>query len=1014
MGEALLEVVLENLISLLRNEFSTIYRIKSKAQNLSNTLELINAVLEDAEQKQVKDRSIKVWLQQLKDAVYVLDDMLDECSIQSNRLKGAPSLKPKNIMFRYNIGKKFKEITKRFDQIAESKNKFVLRVGVNVREWPIEVAEWRQTSSTIDGPKVYGREDDKEKIVEFLLTQVRDSDFLSVYPIVGLGGVGKTTLAQLVYNDHRVSSNFHTKVWVCVSEIFSVKRILCSIIESITREKCDALDLDVFERKVQELLQGKRYLLVLDDVWNRNEGLECGLSQDKWHKLKSVLSCGSKGSSILVSTRDKDVAEITGTCQFHHLSGLSDNECWLLFKQYAFGHDEGEKEELEAIGKEIVKKCGGLPLAARALGGLMRSRSGEKEWLEVKENRLWSLPDQNYILPALSLSYFYLTPTLKQCFAFCAMFPKDTEIVKEDLIHLWMSNGFISSRKNLDVEDVGNMIWNELCQKSFFQHIKMNDSSVYICFKMHDLIHDLAQSVMGSECLFLENGDVTGLSKSTHHISFKPAGMLSFDGGAFRKVESLRTWYQLKSYNPKFFTYFPTNHSLRVLCTSSFKLSSCASLIHLRYLELYDFDGIETIPDSIYNLQKLEILKLKCFLKLSCLPKHLTRLKNLRHLIIQQCISLSHVSPFIGKLSCLRTLSVYIVGLETGHNLAELHDLKLGGKLSIEGLKNVGSLSDAQDANLMGKKDLQVLCLSWGNSGETKAPIINPKQVLEVLQPHSNVKSLKIRFYDGLCFPTWFGILSSLVSLVFNCCTNCIRLPPIGNLPFLKNLELFNMENLQYMGDDESLNGVVRPFPSLEKLSLNRLPNLERLLKVDRSVMFPRLSNLTINYCPKLVLPCLSSAKYLSMFGCNNEIMVPISSFSGLTTLQLDTNEDMTSFPEGILRNMACLRTLKIIGFTELKELPNDLFNPALEHLQISYCGKLESLPEKIWEGLRSLRTLKIDLCVRLRSLPESIQHLISLEVLHIRGCPILKERCKEEIGENWDKVAHIPNLIID
>ncbi|CAJ2652431.1 unnamed protein product [Trifolium pratense] len=987
MVEALLEVVLENLVSLLRNEFSTISRIKSKAQNLSNILELINAVLEDAEQKQVKDSSIKVWLQQLKDAVYVLDDMLDECSIQSNRLKGASSLKPKNIMFRYNIGNKFKEITKRFDQIAESKNKFVLRVGVNVREWPIEVAEWRQTSSTIAGPKVYGREDDKEKMIKRRL---------------------------LSFFSPKVSSNFHTKVWVCVSEIFSVKRILCSIIESITREKCDALDLDVFERKVQELLQGKRYLLVLDDVWNRNQGLEFGLSPEKWNKLKSVLSCGSKGSSILVSTRDKDVAAIMGTCQFHHLSGLSDNECWLLFKQYAFGHDKGEQEELEAIGKEIVKKCGGLPLAAQALGGIMRSRSGEKEWLEVKENRLWSLPDQNYILPALSLSYLYLTPTLKQCFAFCAMYPKDTEIVKADLIYLWMSNGFISSRKNLDVEDVGNMIWNELCQKSFFQDIKMNDYSADICFKMHDLVHDLAQSVMGSECLFLENGDVTGLSKSTHHISFKPAGMLSFDGDAFKKVESLRTWYQLNFYNPKLFTYFPTSRSLRVLCTSSFKLSSCGSLIHLRYLELYDFDGIETIPDSIYNLQKLEILKLKCFLKLSCLPKHLTRLKYLRHLIIQNCLSLSRVSPFIGKLSCLRTLSVYIVGLETGHNLRELHDLKLGGKLSIEGLKNVISLSDAQDANLMGKTDLQVLCLSWGNSGETKTPIISPKQVLEVLQPHSNVKSLTICFYDGLFFPTWIGILSSLVSLVFRCCTNCIRLPPIGNLPFLKNLELFNMDNLQYMDDDDSLNGEVRAFPSLEKLSLHRLPNLERLLKVDRKEMFPRLSNLTINCCPKLALPCLPSAKYLFVFGCNNEMLSSISSFCGLTTLQLDANEDMTSFREGILRNMTCLHTLKIIGFTELKEFPNDFFNPALEHLQISYCGKLESLPEKIWEGLRSLRTLKIDLCVRLRSLPESIRHLTSLEVLHIRGCPILKERCKEEIGKDWDKIAHIPNLNID
>ncbi|MCI09481.1 NBS-LRR resistance protein, partial [Trifolium medium] len=251
-----------------------------------------------------------------------------------------------------------------------------------------EVAEWRQTSSFIAEPKVYGRDHDKENIVQFLLTQARDCEFLSVYPIVGLGGVGKTTLAQLVYNDHRLKSNiFHTKIWVCVSEDFSVKRILCSIIESITREKCDALDLDVIQRKVQELLQSKRYLLVLDDVWNKNQELEFGLNQEKWNKLKSVLSYGSKGSCCLVSTRDEVVASIMGTCHTHHLSGLSENECWLLFKQYAFGHGREEQVELVEIGKEIAKKCGGLPLAAQALGGLMRSRSGEKEWLEIKESR---------------------------------------------------------------------------------------------------------------------------------------------------------------------------------------------------------------------------------------------------------------------------------------------------------------------------------------------------------------------------------------------------------------------------------------------------------------------------------------------------------------------------------------------------------------------------------------------------------------------------------------------------
>ena len=775
-------VVFENLMSLIQNEFATISGIKSKAQKLSTTLDLIKAVLEDAEQKLVTNRSIKLWLQQLKDAVYVLDDILDECSVESARLKGLSSFKPKNIMFRHEIGNKFREITSRFNQIAESKNKFLLQAGGSVRERSIEVAEWRQTTSIVVESKVYGREDDKEKIIEFLRNQASDSDLLSVYPIVGLGGVGKTTLAQLVYNDHRVSINFDTKIWVCVSEVFSIKRILCSIIESITRNNCYDSNLDVIQRKVQEMLQGRKYLLVLDDVWKRNQELEFGLSQDNWNKLKAVLSFGSKGSSILVSTRDKDVATIMGTFQVHYLSGLSEEECWLLFKQYAFGEEKDEQTKLVAIGKDIVKKCRGLPLAAQALGGVMRSRSQVKEWLEIKDSELWTLPDDNLILPALRLSYLYLTSTLKQCFAFCAIFPKDTEMMKNDLIHLWMANGFISSRKNLEVEDVGNMVWNELYQKSFFQDIKMDVDSEDISFKMHDLVHDLAQFVTGSECMVLENTN-TDFSRSAHHISFDYPTLLSINEGAFEKIESLRTFYVLKLHG--YYTFnsrrFPTNSSVRVLRIRCKMLYSVENFTHLRYLELYGFSALEPISDSIHTLRNLEILKFKSFCKIRCLPKHLNRLQNLRHLVIEECNKLSGLFPNIGKLSFLRTLSVFIVGRQTGYSLAELQDLRLGGKLSIEGLKNVGSLSEAREANLMGKKDLNELCLSWDKSERlTEGPTNIAEQVIEALQPHSNLKRLKIDLYDGLHLPNWINILSSLASLELSGCENCVQLSSLG------------------------------------------------------------------------------------------------------------------------------------------------------------------------------------------------------------------------------------------
>ena len=1009
MADPLLRVLFENLTSLLRNEFSTISGIKSTAQKLATTLDLIKPVLEDAEQKQVADQSIKVWLQELKDAVYVLDDILDECSIKSGRLRGFTSFKPNNIMFRYKIGNRLKEIKERLDRIAERKDKFSLQEGVTLRESPNEVAEWRQTSSTPRETKVFGRDDDKEKIVEFLLTHAKDSDFISVYPIVGLGGIGKTTLVQLIFNDVRVSGHFDEKFWVCVSETFSVKRILCSIFESITLEKCPDFELDVMERKVQELLQGKIYLLVLDDVWSQIQQLESGLTREKWNKLKSVLSCGSKGSSILVSTREEVVARIMGAYQTHHLSGLSDSECWLLFKQYAFGHYREERAELVTIGKEIVKKCDGVPLVAQALGGLMSSRNDEKEWLEIKDRELWDLPQGNSILLSLMLSYFSLSATLKQCFSFCAIFPNDTEILKEELIWLWMASGLISSRGNIEVEDVGIMVWNELNQNSFFQDIKKDKYSGDISFKLHDLVYHLARSVMGQECMYLENTNMTSLSKATHHIGFNNKDLLSFNKGAFKKVESLRTWFEFSTF-PKEHDYFPTDLSLRVLCTTFIRGPLLGSLIHLRYLELRYLD-IKELPDSILNLQKLETLKIKHFGELICLPKRLAFLQNLRHIVIEDCISLSRMFPNIRELTSLKTLSVYIVSLEKGSSLTELRDLKLGGKLSIKGLKDVGSLSEAQAANLKGKEDIHKLCLSW-SSYET--PTISAEQLVEVLKPHSNLKVLTINFYEGLSLPSWIIILSNLISLELGNCNKIVRLLLHGKLPSLKKLVLSEIDNLKYLDDDESQDGVeVRVFPSLEELHLLCLRNLEGLLKVERGEMFPCLSELRITACPKLGVPCLPSLKSLYVLGCNNELLTSISNFRGLTELSLDYGRGITSFPEGMFKNLNSLQSLVVKDFPTLKELQNEPFNQALTRLRITDCNQLESSPEQIWEALQSLQYLYISSCKELRCLPEGIRHLTSLEVLIIEDCPTLEERCKEGTGEDWDKIAHIPKIKI-
>ncbi|KAI4299984.1 hypothetical protein L6164_033404 [Bauhinia variegata] len=570
MAEALLEVVLLNLDSLIREELATFWHVDEEIEKLSSILTTIKATLEDAEQMQITNKTLKIWLQKLKDAACVLHDILDECSIKSSQLGyegtnltpsnqvSTPSstfLNPKNMLFRYKVGKKMKKVMKRIDQIAKERQEF--HIGEGIVERGTEVVESRQTSSIIPQPQVYGRDDDREKIVDFLLRHASEYVDLSIYSVVGIGGVGKTTLAQVVFNDKRITRHFDLKIWVCVSNNFSVKRILQSIIESILKQNCNVSELEAIQKQVRELLQSKMYLLVLDDVWNEN--------QDELNKLKSILTCRSKGASVLVTTRLRSVASLVGAIPTTHtLLGLSEDACWSLFKQRAFGLDREERAELVALQKEIVKKCGGLPLVAKALGGLLRLKSEKREWLHVIESEIWNLSEsENSVLPALRLSYFNLSLQLRQCFAFCAMFPKDEVIKMELLINLWMANGFISTSGRLAMEDVGSEIWNELYQRSFFQDIKTNELGQVESFKMHDLVHDLACSIAGDEISVLGDASSANLSRSTRHIGFFGSNK-PFDLGGLRNVESLRTLL-LNDHRRCIHFDFSTYHSIRAL-----------------------------------------------------------------------------------------------------------------------------------------------------------------------------------------------------------------------------------------------------------------------------------------------------------------------------------------------------------------------------------------------------------------------------------------------------------------
>ncbi|KAG5005794.1 hypothetical protein JHK82_023775 [Glycine max] len=995
MADFVLEIVLENLISLVRKELVLFLGFDQDLERLSSLFATIKATLQDAEEKQFSNAAIKDWLGKLKYAAHVLDDFIDECAYEGLGLENQgvmcgpsdkvqcsclSSLHPKRVVFRYKIVKKMKRISQRLIQIAEERTKFHLTEMV--RERRSGVLEWRQTVSLLTEPKVYGREEEKDKILDFLIGDASHFEDLSVYPITGLGGLGKTTLAQFIFNHEKVVNHFELRIWVCVSEDFSLKRMTKVIIEAASGRACEDLDLEPQQRRLQDLLQRKRYLLVLDDVWDDK--------QQNWQRLKPVLACGAKGASILVTTRLLQVAKIMGTLPPHELSVLSDNDCWELFKHQAFGPNEGEQIELEKIGKEIVKKCQGMPLAAKALGGLLRFKRNKNEWLNAKESNLLELShNENPISHVLRLSYLNLPIEHKQCFAYCAIFPKDESIGKQYIIELWMANGFISSNERLDALDVGDDLWNELYWRSFFQDIETNEFGNITSFKMHDLVHDLALSVAEDVCCTTKDSRVTTFPGRILHLSdhrsMQNVHEEPIDSVQLHLFKTLRTYILPDHYGDQLSPHpnVLKCHSLRVLdFVKREKLSSSIGLLkHLRYLNLSG-GGFETLPESVCKLWNLQILKLDRCSRLKMLPNSLVCLKALQQLSFNGCPELSRLPPRIGKLTSLRILPKFFVGKERGFRLEELGPLKLKGDLDIKHLENVKSVMDVKEAN-MSSKQLNKLFLSWEKNENCELED-NVEETLEVLQPDTQqLWRLEVDGYEGAHFPQWISSLS-LKYLNLKDCKNCLQLPPLYKLPSLNTLRILNMIHVEYLYE-ESYDGEV-VFRALEELTLRRLPNLKRLSREDRENMFPCFSRLEIDECPKFfgeeVL--LQGLRSLSVFNCGKF---------------------------NVSSGFKCLHKLWLSNCAAVEDLQALQDMTSLQELRLTGLPKLESLPD-CFGDIPLLHTFSIFYCSKLTYLPMSLRLTTSLQQLTIFGChPELEKRCDKETGEDWPNIVHISHI---
>ncbi|KAJ0483784.1 putative virus X resistance protein-like, coiled-coil [Helianthus annuus] len=902
MAETIATELVKVLFQKLSDEaFKRIARaqgIHNELKELKSTLSRIQDLLNDASQKEVTHKSVKSWLNSLQHLAYDIDDVLDdlatedmhrELTLESRAIicskvrKLIPSCCT-NFSLTHRLSPKLDRINRELENLEKRKTDLGL---LKIDEKP-KYTSRRNETSLPDGSSVIGREVEKEKLLNKLLGDDGSSkENFSIVPIVGMGGVGKTTLARILYNHTKVQSHFELHVWICVSDDFDVFKISKTMFQDVSNENKNFENLNQLHMALTNQLKNKRFLLVLDDVWHENE--------NDWENLVRPFHSCAPGSRIIMTTRKEELLKNLHFGHLDSLKSLSHEDALSLFALHALGVENfNSHTTLKPYGEGIVKKCAGLPLALKAIGRLLGTRTNVEDWEDVLNSEIWNLENSDKIVPALRLSYHDLSADLKQLFAYCSLFPKDYLFDKEELVLLWMAEGFLSlSNATKSPERLGHDYFEILLSRSFFQHAP-NDESLFI---MHDLMNDLAMLVAGELFLRFDNHMKIGTEDLAkyRHMSFsreRYVGYHKFE--AFKGAKSMRTLLAVsidvdQSWNHFFLSskilvdLLPSLTLLRVVSLSHFRLTEVpefiGSLRHLRYLNL-SRTMIKELPENVSNLYNLQTLIVFGCENLTKLPESFSKLKKLRHFDIRDTPLLENLPFGIGELESLQTLTKIIIEGDDGFAINELKGLtNLRGEVSIEGLHKVQSTKHAREANLSLKK-ITGLKLQWVDVFDGSRMDTLEEEVLNELKPNSDtLKTLSVVSYGGTQISNWVGDHSfhELVNVSIRGCKKCTSLPPFGLLPSLKRLQIQGMDEVKIIGLELTGNDV-NAFRSLEVLRFEDMSGWEGWSTINEgsAAVFPCLKELSIINCPQLInvsLQALPSLKVLEIDTCGDGVL---------------------------------------------------------------------------------------------------------------------------------------------
>ncbi|XP_078175974.1 putative disease resistance protein RGA3 [Carex rostrata] len=988
---------------------------KAELKKLQTALPKIRVVMGIAEALKKKHPDTGQWFEQFRQAVEASEDVLDK--LEYKKLKDmvknrdeaedtASSSKKRKLCTTNDSVERLKEAVTMLNWATDGVEDLLQLANFNsLLESRQEVGQVLkgQTTSFLAENEVFGREVEKNKIIDWLKQPT--NAHLSCFSIVGVGGQGKTTLVQFAYQEMLKEKQFDKTIWVCVSTNFSVEDVTRKMLSETNCGK----PLNALQKSLKDMVLSKKILLVLDDVWDDKRRCD-------WEQLIAPLKFVQQGSKIILTTRMKSVAELlANVINTEHksltLEGLGEQELRLLFYSYAFrGFNHDNHQNLQIVADQILKLLRSSPLAAKLIGSLLNSRMDHQYWRKIlNHGSLFNLEQAEDVMDVLKLSYYHLPVDLQVCFRFCSIFPQDHQFNKDDLIKMWIASGFISqqSSKEKSPEDIGEDYFDLLLRKSFFEYSKLQKGERYA---MHDLMHDLARNVSIGECCRIEPNDKSITIHSTvRHVSVH--------GREIDRVSNLGNLRSLVIITEKD-SYFvlPSNLIKKPLCLlkingySSLELpEEMSCLVHLRYLSIETESVKYSFLASIYKLYHLQVLEFPTSCDnssyLGIETTGMTNLLMLRYLRLPK--EIMQTIHGVHKLTSLRELT-FFVGQESGQHINELGKLNSIQHLSIENIDNIEDPNEAKSANLLEKTNLISLSLKW----TSESNFDNPEQIINYLQPHPNLMELTVENYKGQRSSNWMKDSSSLnlSSLKFSNCPVWKNQLFSWQMPYLESIDICNCLNLDKL---PNMPLSLRKF-RIHNVSLTALPDFHQTSNNNSQPLSLKLSLrvVEIESCPNLMSLNgflqqdnldLQSIVTLTISGCEKLVLVPVDTFGKLLSLSFLSIKDCQNLTECPSLPLS-LKHFEIenVGVSALPgyyQSSDSWGGPStsssLTYVDIRNCPKLTALNGFLQSSninFQSFRDISIDDCMNLVDIPiGAFGNFVLLIFLSILECPMLK-----------------------